>query len=237
MASATLAACGDDDGPTASFTAPSDGAEIAGGVAFELTADGVTIEEAGEVREGAGHFHVIADAGCVSEGEAVPRDADHVHLGRGQSDGVVYLEPGTHELCVQVGDGAHAATDITDTISVDVGVTDRDEWCAVVAEVDELFLATDTSGEEDFAVQQAGYESIRRLLTQLSGGIEHVDADARDDVAAGIDWATSLTVAFTEASDFADAEAALEPLFASGEDPIAAAEPWISEHCGVDIDD
>jgi len=236
MAVATLAACG-DDGPTASFTAPEDGADVAGGVAFELEADGVTIEEAGDVREGAGHFHVIADAGCVDEDAAIPRDADHVHLGRGQAEGVVYLEPGSHELCVQVGNGAHAATDITDTISVDVGVTDRDGWCAVVGEVDDLFLATDTSEEEDFAVRQAGYEGIRRLLAQLSDGIDQVDADARDDVAAALDWATQLTLAFTESADAAEAEETLQPLFATAEDQVAAAGPWISENCDVEIDD
>ncbi len=235
MAVAALVACGDDDA-TASFTEPSDGDRVAGGVAFELAADGVTIEEAGEVRDGAGHFHVIADAGCVDEGAAIDRDADHVHLGRGQADGVVYLEPGSHELCVQVGDGAHAASDVSDTITVDGGVADRDEWCAVVGEVDELFNVTDSSGEEDFAVRQAAYEGIRRLLAQLIDGIDHVDADVRDDVADGLAWATDVTLAFTESADFAEAETKLQAVFADGEPAIAGAEEWISQNCGVEID-
>lgn len=49
-----------------------------------------------------------------------PRDTDYVHFGRGQSDGTVYLEAGTHELCLQVGDGTHVALDVTDTVTVEV---------------------------------------------------------------------------------------------------------------------
>ena len=235
LGAASLAACG-DDGATASFTTPSGDETVAGGVAFSLVADGVTIEEAGDVRGGAGHFHVIADAGCIEEGSAVPRDADHVHLGGGQADGVVYLAPGTHELCVQVADGAHTATDITETITVDVGVTSREQWCAVAAETDDLFLATDESSDEDFAVRQAGYEGIRRLLAQLTAGIGHVDADARQDVGAGLSWATGVAAAFTDASSVAEAEAALAPLFADG-GAVDAAEPWIRQNCDVDIND
>ena len=136
---------GDDDeaGPTVAFTSPVDGASVAGGVELAMTADGVTIEEAGEVHGGAGHFHVVADAGCVPEGESIVRDADHVHFGGGQTDGVIYLEPGAHELCLQVGDGVHIALDITYQATVEVGINDRDQWCAVMGEVDGLFESTD----------------------------------------------------------------------------------------------
>ena len=139
-----------------------------------MTADGITIEAAGEVHSGAGHFHVIADAGCVAEGESIVRDADHVHFGGGQNDGVVYLEPGTHELCLQVGDGVHIALDITDQATVEVGITDRDQWCAVIDEVDELFEAADTS-EDEFSVLQVSYENIGRLIAQLDDGLAYVD--------------------------------------------------------------
>jgi len=54
-----VASCG-DEGPTATLTSPSGNAAVAGGVALAMTADGVTIEPAGEVRGGSGHFHVIA---------------------------------------------------------------------------------------------------------------------------------------------------------------------------------
>ena len=43
-----VASCG-DEGPTATLTSPSGNAAVAGGVALAMTADGVTIEPAGEV--------------------------------------------------------------------------------------------------------------------------------------------------------------------------------------------
>ncbi|MGK2949041.1 MAG: DUF4399 domain-containing protein [Acidimicrobiales bacterium] len=235
-----LAACGDDtddaDAPAVSFTEPGDGAAVAGGVTLAMTAEGITIEEAGEVNDGAGHFHVIADAGCVAAGAAVPRDADHVHLGGGQSEGTIYLEPGTHDLCLQVGDGAHLALDATDTVSVEVGITDRDQWCSVVGEVDELFVAADTEGDE-YPVRQVAYENIRRLLTQLSDADEQVDASVRDDVTEAIEFATLLATTFADATDAAAAEATLEEVFGlEGIQGDGTGATWILDECGVDID-
>jgi Domain of unknown function (DUF4399) len=230
---------GDDDeaGPTVAFTSLVDGASVAGGVELAMTADGVTIEEAGEVHGGAGHFHVVADAGCIPEGESIVRDADHVHFGGGQTDGVIYLEPGTHELCLQVGDGVHLALDITYQATVEVGITDRDQWCAVMGEVDDLFESTDTS-EDDFAVRQVGYENIRRLVTQLEDGLDYVDPDVRDDLAAALDWATATTTAFINAEDEPQATATLDTILARYEAPgeLPGTE-WVDEHCESNISD
>lgn len=233
---AGAAACSDDDDDDVSveLTAPEDGATVAGGVALVMTAEGITIEPAGAVSDGAGHFHVIADDGCVAAGETVPEDADHVHLGEGQADGVIYLEPGRHELCLQVADGAHTALDATDRVTVEVGVTDRDGWCEVVGAVDELFEATDNSGDE-FAVKQVGYENIRRLLAQLSAAIDIVDADVRDDVHASLAFGANVAGAFVGAADEEAAGEAVEALREGVEPPLPGA-AWIDETCGVDID-
>lgn len=201
-----------------------------------MTAEGITIEEAGEVREGAGHFHVIADAGCVEPGTAVPRDADNVHLGGGQSEGTIYLEPGTHELCLQVGDGAHVALDVTDTRTVDIGIADRDQWCAVVGEGTELFAENDDD-EIDYPVRQVGYENVRRLLAQLSAAVDQVDTDARDDVAFEIDFARTYATAYIGADDYEGAAAALMDLFGTeGVQSDGSGSTWILDNCGVDID-
>ncbi len=232
-----LSACGGgDDDAAVSFEEPAGDATVAGPVSLAMTADGLTIEEAGEVHEGSGHFHVIADAGCAEPGDALAKDADHVHFGKGQSDGSIYLEPGRHELCLQAGDGAHVALAATDTVSVTVGITTRDQWCAVVGEVDDLFLKADTDAEE-FTVRRVGYENIRRLLLQLTDGIDQVDAAARPDVAESLAFGTTIAAAFADATDADAAEAALQEIFgAEGVQSDTPGAAWILDACGVDID-
>jgi hypothetical protein len=126
------AACGDTDepddetgapeasGPSVAFASPDDGAEVANPVAVAFTTNAFTLEPAGEVHEGAGHLHVMVDVPCVEPGQAIPRDANHVHFGKGQTDGKIDLTAGEHTLCLQAGDGAHMALDLTDEIEVTV---------------------------------------------------------------------------------------------------------------------
>lgn len=83
-------------------------------------AENFTVEEAGNVNEGAGHFHVLIDTGRVEPGETIPNDDQHLHFGDGSKQGVLDLEPGDHELTLQMGDGEHTALALTDTQSVTV---------------------------------------------------------------------------------------------------------------------
>jgi hypothetical protein len=235
------AGCGDDDGSDATvrFETPADGERIAGGVDLAMSAEGIVIEPAGTVQPGSGHFHVIADQGCVDAGTAIARDADHVHVGTGASTATIYLAPGTHSLCLQAGDGAHTALDATDTVEIEVGVGSRAEWCAVVEQVDGMFEATDTS-DEDFATKQVGYENIHRMLAQLTATAPaYVDGDAVTGVEQLLDWATLVTETIVGADSI---DAATEALY--GEDspyangpPVDGAGPaWVSTNCGVDVD-
>jgi hypothetical protein len=233
-----LVACGsdaaDESGPTAEFSAPVDEASVAGGVTVEMVAQGITIEEAGEANAGAGHFHVIADAGCVDEGDAITKDGDHVHFGKAQTSGTIYLVPGSHDLCLQVGDGVHEALDITDTVTLEVGIAGQEEWCAVVGEVDELFAASDE--EAEFATQQEIVENARRLLTQLSASTEFVDDSVRADVDETVAMALGFSAMIAQAADEAAAEAALAPLYESSPEGQEEASAWILDTCGVNID-
>lgn len=224
----------EDDAVTATLTSPADGASLSGGVAVAMAAEGVTIEPAGEVHDGAGHFHVIADAGCVETGAGIGKDADHLHFGKAQADGVIYLEPGEHELCLQVGDGAHTALDITDSVTVDVGVRSSDDFCAVVGEIDELFESVDNSSD-DFATKQIGYENIRRLAEQAKQGVDQIEASARNDVAATVTFAGDLAAALASAESPQAAEAAVAPIFEAVPDGLPGAE-WVLDTCGIDID-
>jgi hypothetical protein len=179
---------------------------------------------------------VIADAGCVDVGEPVAKDADHLHFGKGQTEGKIYLEPGTHELCLQPGDGVHAALAPTDTVTVDVGISSREELCAVIKDVDVLFEEADTGGAE-FADRKVMYENIRRLFVQLQDGIDQVDAEARDSVAEAFVFGTDIATAFAEAADEQAAIAAMEAIYGSeGIQSDGPGATWILDECGVDID-
>jgi Domain of unknown function (DUF4399) len=229
-----LATCGDDEAEIGRvwFTQPADDTTVAGGLHLEMSAEGITIEEAGEVHNNAGHFHVIADDGCVAPGQALTRNADHVHFGGGQAEGTIYLDPGTHELCLQAGDGAHTALDTTDTVTVTVAITSVGQWCAVVGELEELFDTIDAS-DEPFEIKQFGYENVRRLFTQLSDGVPHLDADIREAVQSDIAFGNSIATAFIEATDVAAAEAALAQI---DQDPLVVeGVEAVSETCDVDL--
>lgn len=243
---AGLAACGDDDDTvdqetneesavSVSFASPVDGAAIAGSVLVEMVADGVTIEPAGDVHEGAGHFHVLADAGCAATGEAIAKDADHVHFGKAQTEGRIYLGPGEHELCLQVGDGAHHALDVTDTVTVNVGVRSEDDFCAVAKEVDEQFIAMDALGE-DFAASQIAHEGVGRLLAQLQAGLGYTPEEVRADLSESFTFLTALSSAFTESATIEEAEAKLGPIYEganAGQHP--AGDAWLHDTCGIEV--
>lgn len=119
-ASGDGAAPGGDGAATAAFAEPADGATVESPVPLAFEAEGIEIEEAGAVKEGAGHFHVMIDTPCLGEGETIPNDESHLHFGDASTEAEAELEPGEHTLCLQVGDGAHNALNVTDEITITV---------------------------------------------------------------------------------------------------------------------
>jgi hypothetical protein len=63
----------------------------------------------------------MVDAPCVEPGTVIPNDAQHVHLGAGQTSTELPLPAGEHTLCLQAGDGAHTALDTTREVTFTVG--------------------------------------------------------------------------------------------------------------------
>lgn len=113
----------------ASFVSPADGDTVASPFEVELAADGITLAPAGDPVVGEGHLHVIADVtglGCYDDGEVIPGPSDAAeeegifHLGDGSDSREIELDPGTYELCVQLGDGPHRAFGATEVITVTV---------------------------------------------------------------------------------------------------------------------
>lgn len=118
-----LAACSSGGGEqSVSFEGIEDGAEVTSPVTVGFAAEGFTIEPAGDgtINEDAGHMHVMVDTECVEVGEVIPSDDTHIHYGDGSTETELELEPGEHTLCLQAGNGAHEALDLTDEITITV---------------------------------------------------------------------------------------------------------------------
>ena len=117
-----------DDQPAAaaSFVSPSDGDMVTSPISVVLAADGVDLVPSDMPAIGEGHLHVMVDIGCYETGEYIPgpshqdEDSGRFHLGDGSDSRQIELEPGTYELCVQLGDGFHTAFGETETITVTV---------------------------------------------------------------------------------------------------------------------
>lgn len=110
-----------EPGAIVTFGSLENGSTVSNPIVFEPTVSGATIAEAGEVAEGEGHYHVMIDAECVPSGESIPKDDNHVHFGDGSTTlELPELEPGEHELCIQLGNGFHEAFGAAQTISITV---------------------------------------------------------------------------------------------------------------------
>lgn len=246
-----LAACGDGDdatrpaaaeaeaeapattgggAATVGFTSPLDGARIAGPIDLAMVAEGVEIEEAGAVRDGAGHLHVTTTGTCVAEGDAIPKDADHVHFGSGQLEDALYLRAGTYELCLQVGDGAHVAQPITDTITVTVGVETREEWCRVSNEIDAIAPDAEDPSTTIEDVHAAAAK-VTALVDQLQQRLDLVSDIAREDVAAMIDHFLGLTTAVSGSPDTETAKTRSEEFFVDVPQAVIDGSHWVESNC------
>jgi hypothetical protein len=108
---------------------PADGAVVTGPlvdgkvtVHVKMGVEGIEVKPAGAPVQGTGHHHIIVDGSGVPIGDAVPKDATHLHFGQGQTEADVPLAPGPHELTLQFADGAHLSygPQLTSSITIDV---------------------------------------------------------------------------------------------------------------------
>lgn len=105
---------------------PDAGTTVESPVEIEFEVEGVELTAAGEPAIGEGHAHVLVDQGCPAPGDTLPGPSDDAeadgifHLGDGSSTIELDLEPGDHDLCAQLGDGAHRAFGATDELQLTV---------------------------------------------------------------------------------------------------------------------
>jgi hypothetical protein len=90
------------------FIWPKNGTTIKGGkfwARFGLRNMGVA--PAGVKKANTGHHHLIIDAQLPPFDEEIPNDKNHVHYGKGFSEGRVKLPPGRHTLQLLFADHNH----------------------------------------------------------------------------------------------------------------------------------
>ncbi|MFZ4662334.1 MAG: DUF4399 domain-containing protein [Caldilineaceae bacterium] len=97
--------------PAVRFVTPLDGATVPAKFTVTMAATGLTVEPAGEIKNGAGHFHILVDTDFVEAGEVIINDTQHLHYGKGQYTTTLELPPGQHVLRLQFANGAHIALD------------------------------------------------------------------------------------------------------------------------------
>ena len=111
------------EGAKVSFKNLKDEANISSPFKLEMGADVIRIDTAGPVVAGSGHHHLFIDAeDSLAAGEIVPKDASHVHFGKGQTEYELVLSPGKHKLTLQMADGLHRSygSRLAATITVNV---------------------------------------------------------------------------------------------------------------------
>jgi len=116
-----VAACGgkpeaappvEEDAPVAArvfFMQPTDAAVLPPTSQVVMGYEGLIVQPAGEVVEGAGHMHILVDTGFIPAGQVIPQDDQHLHFGTGAVEAELTLTPGLHTLRLQFADGTHTA--------------------------------------------------------------------------------------------------------------------------------
>ncbi len=102
---------------------PADGAVISGPVTIRFGLKGMGVAPAGVERAATGHHHLIIDAGLPSFDQPIPADDHYRHFGGGQTEVILDLPPGEHNLQLILGDHAHIPHDppmVSDKIVITV---------------------------------------------------------------------------------------------------------------------
>ena len=84
-----------------------DGENVQSPLYVEMGVKGMDVEPAGKVVEAKGHHHLIIDGDYEEKGKMVPKDATHIHYGKGQTSDTLKLSPGSHSLTLQFANGIH----------------------------------------------------------------------------------------------------------------------------------
>ena len=87
---------------------PADGEVVHSPVLVKFGLRGMGVAPAGVERENTGHHHLLIDVEKLPElNKPIPADDQHKHFGKGQTEALIELSPGTHTLQLLFADFAH----------------------------------------------------------------------------------------------------------------------------------
>ena len=94
-------------GATLYFISPKSGEVITGTFTVRFGLSGMGIAPAGIAADGSGHHHLIVDAPLPPLDQPLPKDDNHLHFGKGQTETSLTLKPGKHTLQLILADQNH----------------------------------------------------------------------------------------------------------------------------------
>ena len=106
------------------FIEPQDGASLVSPITLKFGVEGAHVRPAGEDAEHSGHHHLIINSPSIAHGTVVPKDDQHIHYGKGQTEDEVYLSPGVYTLTMQFANYQHVSYGAQGAASIQITVTE-----------------------------------------------------------------------------------------------------------------
>ncbi|MEO8224049.1 MAG: DUF4399 domain-containing protein [Gammaproteobacteria bacterium] len=97
------------EGASVAILSPKDGDVVSSPVKVVFDLKGMTLAPAGDPMPNSGHHHLLVDVAMPDLGQPIPKDAQHLHFGKAQTEAEITLPPGSHTLQLVLGDTNHVA--------------------------------------------------------------------------------------------------------------------------------
>ena len=87
---------------------PKDGSQVVNPIRVVFGLSGMGVAPAGVDKPGTGHHHLLIDLTQLPDlTKPIPTDKNHLHFGGGQTETILNLEPGNHDLQLILGNWFH----------------------------------------------------------------------------------------------------------------------------------
>ena len=95
------------DGAAVTILSPRNGDIVSSPVKVVFGLQGMTLAPAGDPSPNSGHHHLLVDVPAPDLGQPIPKDEQHLHFGKAQTEVELTLTPGPHTLQLLLGDANH----------------------------------------------------------------------------------------------------------------------------------